>query len=65
MIIAIAFVFMFFSIFLPRKSDWFGALFFTVEVGAATVYILAARRDRKDSERLQKVLHQINQKQDR
>ena len=36
-----------------------------VEIGAAALYILLGRRNRKDSERFQKTFHQINEPQDR
>jgi hypothetical protein len=59
----IAFVFIFLGLFWPRNHDgWFGALFFTAEIGASATYLLAARRDRKDSERLKRAMHEINEK---
>ncbi len=61
LLITIAFVFMFVGIFLPRKSgDWLLALFLSAEIGAAILYILADRHNRKESERLKKELHKIN-----
>ncbi len=61
LLITIAFVFMFVYIFLPRKtSDWLLVLFLAVETGAAILYILADRHNRKESERLKKELHKIN-----
>jgi hypothetical protein len=61
LVIAVAFVFMFLSIFLPRHNDWFLVLFVGVEVGAAALYVLAGRRDRKASEASNRALHQINE----
>jgi len=61
LLITIAFVFMFVYIFLPRKtSDWLLVLFLAVEIGAAILYILADRRNRKESDRLKRELHKIN-----
>jgi len=40
-------------------------LFFVAEIGGATVYLLAGRRNRKDSEDVARVMHQINEQQDR
>ncbi len=63
LLITIAFVFIFAGIFLPRKaSDWLVVLFFAVEIGAAVVYVLIERRNRKESERLNRELHTINDK---
>jgi len=63
LLMMIAFVFIFLGLFWPRNNDaWFGGLFFIVEIGAAAIYLLAGRRDRKNSEQVQKVLHQINGK---
>ena len=61
LLIAIAFVFFFLGIFLPRQSNWPLVLFLFVEVGAATLYLLLARRSRRESERMQKALHEINE----
>jgi uncharacterized membrane protein YccC len=64
LIIAIAFVFFFFSIFLPRNADWILGVFIAVEVIAATLYIRGARRDRDDSERAARAMHEINEVKD-
>lgn len=61
LLITIAFVFIFVGIFLPRKNDWYLILFVAVEIGAAALYIVAARRNRKESERLKRELHRINE----
>jgi uncharacterized membrane protein len=61
LIMAIAFVFFFLGIFLPRYSNWPLAVFICVEVGAVTLYLLAARRNRADAERARKALHEINE----
>jgi hypothetical protein len=61
LVIAVAFVFIFLSIFLPRHNDWFLVLFVGVEIGAAALYIQAGRRDRKASEASNRALHQINE----
>jgi len=61
LLITIAFVFTFVYIFLPRKtSDWLLVLFLAVEIGAAILYVLADRHNRKESERLKRELHKIN-----
>ena len=66
LLMMIAFVFIFLGIFMPRRNtEWFGALFFIVEIGAAALYILLGRRDRNDSEQFQRTFHQINEPQDR
>jgi uncharacterized membrane protein len=65
LIMAIAFVFLFFGIFLPRNSEWPLAVFIVGEVVAAALYIRAQRRDREDSERSWKALHEINEERDR
>jgi hypothetical protein len=64
LLMTIAFVFIFLGIFMPRNTDWFGGLFFIVEIGAAFIYVIAGRRNRKDSEESRKALHQINEPQD-
>jgi len=64
LLMVIAFVFIFLGLFMPR-NNWFGGLFFIVEIGAAALYILLGRRNRKDSVGLQKTLHQINEPKDR
>jgi len=66
LLIAIAFVFIFICIFLPRNaSNWLVVFFMLVEIGAAISYILIDRRNRKESERLIQQLHQINEQTDR
>jgi hypothetical protein len=65
LLITIAFVFIFLGIFLPRDNQWFLVLFIATEIVAATVYTLVTRRSRKESARVQKVLHEINDPQDR
>ena len=64
LIMAIAFVFLFVSIFLPRDADWMLGVFIAVEVGAAVLYIRAARRDKEAAEQTFKALHEINEDQD-
>jgi hypothetical protein len=61
LILAIAFVFFFIGIFLPKHSNWPLAVFALVEIGAATLYIVIGRRNRADSERAWKALHEINE----
>jgi hypothetical protein len=56
----IFFVFAFFSLFLPRDNEWFLVLFLAVEIGAAILYLVANRRDRRDSAQLRKALHEMN-----
>jgi uncharacterized membrane protein len=65
LLMAIAFVFIFLGIFMPRNNDWLGVLFFGAEISAATIYLVAGRRNRKDSEDVARVMHQINEQQDR
>jgi hypothetical protein len=62
LLIAIAFIFMFLSIFLPRDNQWFLVLFVAVEAGAAALYIRGARRDRRDAARARRALHEINER---
>jgi hypothetical protein len=63
LLIAIAFVSIFVFVFLPSStSDWFLGVFIAVEIGAAVVYVLIGRHNRKESERLRGELHQINEK---
>ena len=64
LVIAVAFVFMFLSLFLPRNSDWPLVMFITAEIGVTVLYILSVRRNRENSERLKRELHQINEQQD-
>jgi len=61
LIMAIAFVFFFLGIFLPRNSNWPLAVFIFVEITAVTLYIIGARRSRADSEKAWKALHEINE----
>jgi uncharacterized membrane protein len=62
LLIAIAFVFIFTGVFLPRKTgSWLVVLFLCVEIGAAILYILINRRSRRESERLMQQMHQINE----
>jgi uncharacterized membrane protein len=61
LLIAIAFVFIFAGIFLPRSSDWLLILFLAVETAAAILYFVFDRRSRRESERLRRALHQINE----
>ena len=62
LLVMILFVFMFISIFVPRDNQWFLVVFLVVEAGAATLYLLGQRRDRRDSEQLRKALHEINER---
>ena len=64
LIMAIAFVFLFISIFLPRDADWMLGVFIAVEVGAAVLYIRAARRDKEAAEQTYIALHEINEDHD-
>ncbi len=68
LLMVIAFVFIFIGLFMPRNNPaadaWFGVLFFIAEIGASAIYILASRHNRRDSERLKKAFHQINEEQD-
>jgi hypothetical protein len=69
LIIAIAFLFFPLGFLLPRYihrayDGWILGIFLTVEIIACTLYVLGARRNRRDSEWLQNVMHQINEKQD-
>lgn len=62
LLVTIAFVFILLSVFLPRNaSNWFLVLFLAVEIGAAILYVRIDRRNRNESERLRKELHQINE----
>src|SRR5262245_59016561 len=45
LLITIAFVFMFFGVFLPRDNQWILVLFIATELGAAGAYIRASRRN--------------------
>ena len=45
----IFFVFTFFSLFVPRDNQWLFPLFLIAEAGAATLYIVSSRRERKNS----------------
>ena len=63
LLISIAFVFLFVSIFLPEGArNWFWTLFIAVEIGAAVFYLVAARRSRSDAERLRTELHRTTRK---
>jgi phosphatidylglycerophosphate synthase len=62
LLVTIAFVFIFLCVFLPpNASNWFLVLFLAVEIGASILYVLMDRRNLKESERLRKELHQINE----
>lgn len=62
LLVTIAFVSIFLCIFLPpNASNWFLVLFLAVEIGASILYVLIDRRNLKESERLRKELHQINE----
>ena len=63
LLMMIFFVFGFISLFVPRDNQWFLALFLVVEVGAAVLYLLASRRSRRDSARLQRALHEMQSPQ--
>jgi hypothetical protein len=65
LLMTIAFVFIFFGIFLPRDNQWFLVLFIAVEIAAAILYLVITRRNQRDAERVRRALHQINEKQDR
>lgn len=61
LLITIAFVFMFAGMFVPsRSSDWLLVLFVIVEIGAACLYVVIQRHNRKDSVQLMRDLHRIN-----
>jgi hypothetical protein len=63
LIISIAFAYIFVFTFLPKSvQNWFLPSFIAVEIGAAVLYIVAARHSRKEADRLRKELHQINEK---
>jgi len=69
LLMAIAFVFFPLAIILPRYiqrdyKGWILGLFLTAEIVSAALYIRGARRDRKASEELKRVLHQINEQED-
>lgn len=62
LIIAIAFVFIFMGIFLPRNaSNWIVVFFFLVEGVACAAYILFQKRDRKAACQIQRALHRLNE----
>ena len=62
LLIAIAFVFIFLGIFLPRKaSNWILVLFFLVEGVACTAYIIAQKRERKAALLTQQEFHRLNE----
>lgn len=59
LLFAIAFVLLFAGIFMPR--NWFLPVFLGVEAGAAILYIMCNRHNRKESEQLKRELHRINE----
>jgi len=62
-LIMIAFVFIFAGMFVPRDSGGlFLAIFLAVEAVAGILQVMTDRLNRKESERLRKVLHRINEK---
>jgi hypothetical protein len=61
LLITVAFIFIFFGIFLPRNNQWFLVLFIATEIGVAVVYVLLNRRSRRESERTKQALHEINE----
>jgi len=66
LLITVAFVCLFAGIFVPRESGkWFLFVFLAIETGAAILYILIARRNREDSQRLKIELHRINDQPNR
>jgi hypothetical protein len=60
LLIAIAFVFIFLGLFLPSHSDGLMIAWLIAEVGGAVLYLLAGRRDRRDTAYFQKTMHDIN-----
>jgi hypothetical protein len=60
LLMMIFFVFAFISLFVPRDNQWFLVLFLVVEAGAAVLFLLASRRNRRDSMQLKKALHEMN-----
>ena|SRR5687767_9436542 len=62
LLITVAFVFMFFGIFLPRQNQWFLVLFVAVEIAAAGLYVALTRRSRRGAEEIRRALHRINEK---
>jgi len=65
LLVMIFFVFTFASLFVPHDGQWFLVLFLIAEAGAASIYILAGRREKKSSDQSMKALHGINKSQDR
>lgn len=66
LIMMIFFIFLPLGIFLPRYiqdeyKNWILGAFFLVEIVAVAIYVRSMRRDREASERLEKILHQINE----
>jgi hypothetical protein len=60
LVMMIFFLFGFFSLFVPKDNQWFLVVFLAVEIGAAALYLLANRRERRDSAKLRRTLHEIN-----
>ena len=63
LMMTIAFVFIFFGLFLPAHNQWFLVLFLGAEGVAAAVYLLMGRRDSGSSVPLDEALHRINMEQ--
>ena len=65
LIIAIAFVFIFAGIFMPRNaSNWILVLFIVVEGVASAAYIVSQKRERKATQETQQMLHRLNEAED-
>jgi hypothetical protein len=61
LIMAIAFVFLFLSLFMPRNADWMLGVFIVVEVGAAALYVRSNRRNREAAEKAWQAFHELNE----
>ena len=65
LIVAIAFVFIFMGIFLPRNaSNWILVLFFLVEGIACAAYVISQKRERKAAQKVQQDFHRLNEPED-
>ena len=62
LIITVGFVIMLLCVYLPpNASNLFLLLFMVIEMVASLVYVLIGRRNLRESERLRKQLHRINE----
>lgn len=64
LLIAIAFVFIFMGIFIPRNATtWLLVIFFLVEGIATAAYLASERRARREARELQQQFHRLNERE--